>query len=180
MLGQEGRDCLGLVKSGFGFRIKHVVKRIGILLCARIHQIRRIGIPVIEQDNRNRHSLVRQRADGLVISVHHAFIKMVRLSVILVINSGSHNLGKCDIGGHMLHAQVKGVAEHVNLNHKTLLSQRVIKRRLVLSNQLRVGYIVGLADLDEPSSVKYSQDKPAVKLILRCAQVQGHAYRGSA
>ena len=104
---------------------------------------------------------------------------MVRLSVILVINSGSHNLGKCDIGGHMLHAQVKGVAEHVNLNHKTLLSQRVIKRRLVLSNQLRIGYVVGLADLDELSSVKYSQDKPAIKLILRCAQVQGHAYRGS-
>ena len=180
MLGQEGRDCLGLVKSGLGLRVEHVIKCIGILLCARIHQIRRIGIPVIKQDNRNRHPLVGQRADGLVISVHHAFVKMVRLSVILVINSGSHNLGKCDIGGHMLHAQVKGIAEHVNLNHKTLLSQRVIKRRLVLSNQLRIGYVVGLADLDELSSVKYSQDKPTVKLILRCAQVQGHAYRGSA
>ena len=80
----------------------------------------------------------------------------------------------------MLHAQVKGVAEHVNLNHKTLLSQRVIKRRLVLSNQLRIGYVVGLADLDELSSVKIQpRQNRAIKLILRCAQVQGHAYRAA-
>ena len=121
MVCQEGGDCLGLFKPVLSLRIEHIVKCIGALLCPRIDKVRGIGVPVIEQDDRNGHSLAGQGADGLFISVHHAFVKMVRLSVILVINSGSHNLGKCDIGGHMLHAQVKGVAEHVNLNIQALL-----------------------------------------------------------
>ena len=107
-------------------------------------------------------------ADGLVISVHHAFIKngtsfrhtgnqfrfpIIWENAILVVTCFTPR-------------SKASLSMSISI-HKTFLSQRVIKRRLVLSNQLRIGYVVGLADLDELSSVKYSQDKLAVKLILR-------------
>ncbi len=68
---------------------------------------------VIEQDNCNRHSLCWTKQLMVCHVVHHSFVKM-KSSVILVINSGSHNL-KMRYWWSYAHAQVMSLSMSISI-----------------------------------------------------------------
>ena len=171
---QEGRDGPGLLKARLRGCVEHIIVGEGGLLRARIDQIRRVGIPVIQNNGSHRHALVGQSADGGVVGIHHRLIKMIGFSIIFKLDAGAHNLGKCDVGGHVLHAQIKGIAEHINLNIQPLLCQGILKGGCVPCHCLRIGDVPGLADGLKGCAVKYPQHKLIVEPVLAGSQVQGH------
>ena len=96
---------------------------------------------------------------------------MIGLSVILICDSCSHNLGKRNIGGHMLYTQVKGVLQHVNLNIQSFFGKGILKCRGILSHDLRIGDIVRFADGYKLGPVIYGQLEFAVQAVLSRSQV---------
>ena len=92
---------------------------------------------------------------------------MVGFSVILVGDALAQNLLEHNVRARVLHAQVHGVVQHVDLDAQALFGQSSVKRLLVRRHHLGIRHIVGRADLHKLLAVVHSRHVGIVQPVRR-------------
>ena len=87
---------------------------------------------------------------------------MIRLPIVLVINSLSQNLMERNVGTYVLDTQFKRIRKHIKFDIKPFFRQRIIKFSRVGRYRLGICYIMRLADFDIFCSIPDRCHEPAV------------------